>query len=68
MTIHSPVYHKKNPQLRVACRSNGVWQAQRRGEEEGGTSTVDPWKGLHRWTTKNVALAQMEAAASREQS
>ena len=66
MSIRSPIYSPFSNEYRVACRSNGLWQAQQFSHNQG-TRTIDPWLGRSRWGTFKAAVLRMKEIAPKEE-
>jgi len=58
MSIHSPVYHKENREVRVTAASNGMWRVQRLSSDKPDREN-DPWTDITRYTDKDTAIKLM---------
>lgn len=64
MANRKPIYDKRSADYRVISAPNGLWLTQRRISRPDGVDTrrEHGWRDNGRATTREVALAQLNAA------
>ena len=58
------IYHKENPNFRIAYVANGRWQFQQKVRQSDDNRS-DPWEGMGRPATLEVARDQLETRSKR---